>query len=195
MRCWRATKQNPTPSSRRKASISRRIAEDQIGSELVLLAQSLEFECRQFFGLARKRRALEEHGADLLLQSALTPAFEAAHLRIEIALERVVQVDNEREVGPTQLCSQWLHNSGIREDLGKAHHIEEVAPREASPKLRLQLCTQRGHYLLPILGPLLLQDVLADALSDVPVERGEPRIHRPRHAFAGLLDQPPQVGQ
>src|ERR1017187_3823181 len=108
------------------------IAEDQIGCELIFLAQLLEFQRRQFFWLPRQRGALEEHGTDLLSQRALVPALDAAHLGIEVALERVVQVDNEREVGPTQLCSQWLHNSGIREDLGKAHHIEEVTPREAT---------------------------------------------------------------
>src|ERR1039457_5860921 len=108
------------------------IAEDQIGCELIFLTQLLEFQRRQFFWLPRQRGALEEHGTDLLSQRALVPALDAAHLGIEVALERVVQVDNEREVGPTQLCSQWLHNSGIREDLGKAHHIEEVMPREAT---------------------------------------------------------------
>jgi hypothetical protein len=54
---------------------------------------------------------------------------------------------------------------------------------------------QRGHYLLPILGALFQQDVLADALPDVPIECSEPRIHGSRHAFVGLLDQSPQVGQ
>src|ERR1039458_8966400 len=171
------------------------IAEDQIGCELIFLAQLLEFQRRQFFWLPRQRGALEEHGTDLLTQRALVPALDAAHLGIEVALERVVQVDNEREVGPTQLCSQWLHNSGIREDLGKAHHIEEVTPREATAELRLQLCTQRGHYLLPILGPLLLHHVLPDAPPHVPIERGKARIHGPRYAFAGVQDQFPQVSE
>jgi len=71
------------------------IAEDQVGSELVFLAQLLEFESRQFLRLPRERRALEEHGAHLVLQRALAPALNAAHLGIEIALERVGQVDNE----------------------------------------------------------------------------------------------------
>jgi hypothetical protein len=132
------------------------IAEDQIGSELVFLAQLFEFQRGQFFRFARQRRALEEHGTDLLFQRPLVPGLDAAHLGVEVSLERVVQVDNEREVGPTQLCSQWLHNSGIREDLGRANHIEEVAPREAPAELRLQLCPQCGHYLRSVFRPPFL---------------------------------------
>ncbi len=62
------------------------------------------------------------------------------------------------------MCSQCLHNSGIRENLGKANHIEEVAAREAATELRGQLSPQCGDNLGAIFGPLFLEDVLSDAL-------------------------------
>jgi hypothetical protein len=54
---------------------------------------------------------------------------------------------------------------------------------------------QRGDNLPTVIGPLFVEDVLADAFPDVPVERGKARTHSARHAFAGLLDQSPQVRQ
>jgi hypothetical protein len=41
----------------------------------------------------------------------------------------------------------------------------------------------------------LLQDVLPDALTDVPVKRGEPRVNRASHACAGFGNQLPHVRQ
>jgi hypothetical protein len=42
------------------------------------------------------------------------------------------------------------------------------------------LSRQRGDNLFAILGPPLPEDVLTDAGADLPVERGQPGIHRPR---------------
>src|ERR1039458_6952003 len=38
-------------------------------------------------------------------------------------------------------------------------------------------------------------DLFPDAPPHVPVKRGQPRIHGPRHALARMQDQLPQVGQ
>jgi hypothetical protein len=43
------------------------------------------------------------HIAELLLESQDTPPFQAAHLRVEIALEPVIQQDDVQEVSPAQL--------------------------------------------------------------------------------------------
>jgi hypothetical protein len=43
----------------------------------------------------------------------------------------------------------------------------------------LQLPPQCGDNLRAVIGPLFLQDVLANALPDVPVEGGRARIRRP----------------
>jgi len=57
------------------------------------------------------------------------------------------------------------------------------------------LCTQCGHNLFPIPGPFFLQDVLPDALTDVPLKRGEPDVYRASHAFADFCNQLPHVRQ
>jgi hypothetical protein len=38
------------------------------------------------------------------------PVFQSTHFGIEVAFERVVEVDNLLEVGPAQLSNQRLHN-------------------------------------------------------------------------------------
>src|ERR1022692_1417117 len=73
--------------------------------------------------------------------------------------------------------------------------LKRLRREKPRAELRLQLSTQRGHYLLPILGPLLLHHVLPDAPPHVPIERGKARIHGPRYAFAGVQDQFPQVSE
>src|ERR1022692_4097993 len=73
--------------------------------------------------------------------------------------------------------------------------LKRLRREKPRAELRLQLCTQRGHYLLPILGPLLLHHVLPDAPPHVPIERGKARIRGPRYAFAGVQDQFPQVSE
>ena len=61
---------------------------------------------------ARERRALVEHAADLVAQRAHAPAFSAAHLGIELALERCLSGNNARNcvqvnsrVSDTTICS------------------------------------------------------------------------------------------
>src|ERR1039457_3480902 len=73
--------------------------------------------------------------------------------------------------------------------------LKRLCREKPRAERRLQLSTQRGHYLLPILGPLLLHHVLPDAPPHVPIERGKARIHGPRYAFAGVQDQFPQVSE
>lgn len=48
---------------------------------------------------------------------------------------RVVQVDNEREVRPTQLCSQWPHNSLQRDFYAEMCHIERWNKRTLHQKI------------------------------------------------------------
>jgi hypothetical protein len=54
-------------------------------------------------GLLRQRGALVQHAADLLTQRAHVPAFDAAHLGIEVAGERVLERQERMKVGPAQL--------------------------------------------------------------------------------------------
>jgi hypothetical protein len=57
------------------------------------------------------------------------------------------------------------------------------------------LFRQRRDNLLAVPGSLLVQDVLADALADVPVEADKRRVDRPGGLLAGGLDQGADVTQ
>src|SRR5260221_307940 len=170
------------------------IAEDQVGRELVFLAQLLEFLTDEFVRLLGKRGALEKHGLDLLLERSRVPVLHATHLRVEIALQRIVNRDDLPKMSPAQLCPQCGQNPEIGEDLRESDHAEKAPLPEAPAELRLQLCTQCGHYLLSIVRPPFLQDVLPDAPPHVPVKRGEPRVHGAGHTFAGFQYQLPNLG-
>src|ERR1017187_7944754 len=104
-------------------------------------------------------------------------------------------MDQREEVGPRQLSHQRYDNLPVGEDFGELDHAAEVLFPKSASKLSLQLCTQCGHDLLPIVRPLFLEDVLPDALPDVPIERGKAGIHGPPDSPAGLPDPIPQVGQ
>lgn len=79
------------------------IAEDQVGSQDVLLAQGLQFLLGQLRRFPGQGGALEEHAADLLPQRADAPAFHAAHLGVKVALQVGGLVDDLNEVAPAQL--------------------------------------------------------------------------------------------
>ena len=73
---------------------------------LVLRPQCFQLHRRQFGRLPGKGSALEKHSAYFLFQRAGAPALDAAHLGVEVALERVVEVEDRHEVSPAQLSSQ-----------------------------------------------------------------------------------------
>lgn len=105
------------------------------------------------------------------MQRPRVPPFQPAHLRIEIPLEWVVEVDDAPQMGPAQLCTQCVHNLHVWKHLSESHHVEQVSFREPTAKLAGQLCTQCGHNLLAVARPLLFQNVCPDALADLPVEQ------------------------
>ncbi len=79
---------------------------------------------------------------------------------LEATLQQVIDVDERREVRPGQLSPQRGDNLFIRKRRGEPDHGEEISLSKPSPKLRLQLCSQRVHNLLPVLGPPFPQDVV-----------------------------------
>jgi len=101
-----------------------RIAEHQGGGQLVLLAQLLQFHLGQFGGFPRQRRALEQHGLHFLVQGARIPSFDTAHLRVEIPLQWIVQVNDPAQVRPTQCSTQHADDGGIGKHLRKSRHVK-----------------------------------------------------------------------
>ena len=155
----------------------------------------LSSRAAEFFRLPRQRRALVKHAADLFSQRADAPTFHPAHLRVEVALQRLVQRDQRDEVGPRQLSYQRYDNLPVRENLGKLDHAAQVLVTKAPSKFLLQLSPQRGDNLLSVLRPFLPQHLTPDAVADLPVEQRESRVDRPCHAFTGLHNHFPHVGQ
>jgi hypothetical protein len=87
-------------------------------------------------------------------------------------------------MGPAQLSPQRGDNSVVRERFGKPDHVPKALVGEAVAELRAQLSPQRGDNLPAILGPLELEQVLADALPDSPVEGDQLLIDLPRDALS-----------
>jgi hypothetical protein len=83
-----------------------RVAEDQVGRQLVLLAQCLQFLPRQLRRLPRQRRPLEQHVLYLGPQCPHGPALDATHLGVEVALHVVGEGDDLDEMTPAQVARQ-----------------------------------------------------------------------------------------
>src|SRR5579875_569224 len=77
-----------------------RIAKDQVRRDCVLLPEPGQLLPDQLLGLPRQRRPLEEHPADLRPERPDVPALEPAHLRIEVPLECVLQLEDLDEMAP-----------------------------------------------------------------------------------------------
>jgi hypothetical protein len=85
------------------------------------------------------------------------------------------------QTAPTQFERQ--------KSLGKTDHLEEISTTEAPAVLDRQLCRQRLHNLLAVLGPFLSKHILADARADMPVEADERRVDRAGGLRASGFDE------
>lgn len=94
-----------------------------------------------------------------------------------------------KEMHSSQFCRQCLQNLTVRGCLGKGDHGEEIPPAESSAKLLGQLSPQCGDNLHSILRALLLENVLMNPATDVPVKRHQTGINRPGNGFAGREDE------
>ena len=108
-----------------------------------------------------------EHPADLGLERPRTPPLDAAHLGVELPLQRVVDGGDLAQMGPCQLCPQCVHNRLVGEELGKAKHVVKVTPVESAPVLGAQLGGHGRDDLFAVLGPLLTEEVGPVPLADL----------------------------
>ena len=138
-----------------------RVPEDQIGRHEVRLLQGLQLLSGQLLRLARYGRALVEHALDLLAQRSHAPALHPGHLGVELALQRVLEVDYLDKVGPGQQSRQCLDYLGITEDLGKTDHVKYIAAAEALSILGGQPTAQQ-------LGGIQQGDEERSLLQDLP---------------------------
>ena len=56
-----------------------------------------------------------------------------------------------------------------------------------------QLSTQCVDYSFAVISALLLEDLDANALADLPIEQDQRSIQRLRDTLAGIIDQFPQI--
>src|SRR5437763_713883 len=88
-----------------------RIAKHEIGRQSVRVAQLSQFPRSEFRGLLRQSSALVKHPTNFLTQHPHAPSFHAAHLRIEVALQMLLERQQLDEVRPTQFFRQRRDNS------------------------------------------------------------------------------------
>jgi hypothetical protein len=84
--------------------------------------------------LLRQRGALEQQAADLLAQRAHVPTLDAAHLRVKIAGQRILERQQLDEMAPAQLCRQRRHNLLVRETLTELNGAIERAEGKGLPE-------------------------------------------------------------
>jgi hypothetical protein len=143
------------------------IAKYQVWRQPVLRPQCIEFPSDEPVGFLRQRRALKQHAANLFFQRPRVPAFDAAHLGVEIAFERVFDVDQAFEMRPGQLSPQRGDNLFIGKRLRKADHVAQRLLGKPAPEFPFQLPPRRGDYLFAVVRTLLLQDFLKYVASVV----------------------------
>ncbi len=112
------------------------------------------------------------------LESALprTPPLGPAHLCVELPAQRFLHRDERLEMRPAQLSPQCRDNLRIRKCLRELDHPAKVLLFVPSPVASLQLSPQRGDNLGAVFSPSLLEDVLTDAGSNLPVQSGQGHV-------------------
>jgi len=96
-------------------------------------------------------------------------------------------VHEDLVMGPTDLCSQWLHFLRLGPQRRESAHVEQVAPRE--PTRRAGLCGKilrdpTHHIVPPVTGVLLVENLA----TNPPVERDELGVESARRAGLGPTD-------
>jgi hypothetical protein len=172
-----------------------RVAKHQIGRHPILIAKRGQILFDQFVGLFGDRCPFEQQTVNLLPQGPRAPPFEAAHFRVELAFQPIVNRQKLAKVGPRQLCTQCVHNLLVGESLGEPDHVKQIPAIKPPAVLRRQLFRQCRNNLLAVARTLLVEYVLPNPLADVPVQTDQGRVHRAGGLLAGRLDQRTNVAQ
>src|SRR5258708_2053597 len=119
-----------------------RVAEDEVRRKLVVIAKFLQLRGDQTVRLFRQRCSLEEHGLDPSMECPNAPLLDAAHLRIKLALQGIIDIDEAAEMRPTQFCTQCVQDVRVGKHLGTANHVGQIPLRVSAAELLSQLSTQ-----------------------------------------------------
>src|SRR5690606_13069330 len=118
----------------------------------------------ELLGLSRERRALEEHALDALTEVPHRPPFDTAHLEVEVAGERVLQVGEHLEVAPGQLSPRRGDNLAVGERGRELDHVPQRLVVEAATVALCQLSRRRGDNLPAVLRAAALENMRANVV-------------------------------
>jgi len=96
-------------------------------------------------------------------------------------------------MAPAQLSSKRGDNPGVGKHFGKTYHRGQIPLRKATTEFRCQFCRHCLQNLVSIDCPLLLEDIPADTLADMPIEQGQLGIDSPCYILSGIDDQLAQI--
>jgi hypothetical protein len=100
-----------------------------------------------------------------IVRACLFVPLSMGQLRAKVPLEALLQGQQFDEVRPAQLSRQRGDNWLLWEGLRQRDHSRQIAGAESLAELGNQFCRQCRQNLLPIFGPFLFQDVLADSVG------------------------------
>jgi hypothetical protein len=152
------------------------VTKHKIGRHAVLVPQRGQVVRNQLVRPLAHGRAFVKQMTDFVPKRPHVPALGAAQLCIEVALERFVKRDKLDEVAPGQITRQRRDNFRIRERFGELDHPTKSLFGVARPELGGQLSRQRRDNSLTVSGPLILENILPNTCTDVPVEANQRRI-------------------
>jgi hypothetical protein len=130
---------------------------------------------------------------DFVAHLADAPPLDAAHLGIEVPLERILQRQEFLEMAPAQLSRQCSDNLRFGENFRELHHPGEILRVIAGAELCRQLSRQRGDNLRAVFRTALAEDVRPNPVANLPAVKHQPGIHRAGDLLTRGKDQPPHI--
>lgn len=85
----------------------------------------------------------------------------------------VLDGDEQREVGPSQLSQQRRDNLCAGKHLGELEHPSQILLAEAMPTAGLQLSPHRCDNLRAVFGTPAPENLGKNTTTELPVQRGE----------------------
>jgi hypothetical protein len=105
-------------------------------------------DCR----LARKSATLKQHRLDLLPKLARRPALKPAEFDVEVAFERIVNVDQILQKHPAQFSPHCGENCFVGKDFGRPKAVTKLLLAPSTSVPGGQCSGQRCNQLLPAIA-------------------------------------------
>lgn len=160
-----------------------------------MVLQAGKFGLDRFIRAARDGGPFKEHPADPASEGTNAPTFNTAHLRIEVALDRILQIKDFLEVTPAKAFRKLKDAAFFWPESREAHHVEQILPAETKAELVRQLSRQCRDNLLAVAGSLATEHLLRETRSNPPVEKHQFAIDKTSRTSTRALNQLSQFTQ